>query len=117
MGLFSKSGKKIKKLNFSFILFLSIIKIILDRGKGWALPIFKILMTEGVLGEQTQRGALKAARRVWSNIPFVVYPNSGETWELGHWSRSEQSNITWTHMIPDWVKLGTVIIGGNILYL
>ena len=28
-------------------------------------------------------GALQEARSAWPGVPFVVYPNTGETWESG----------------------------------
>ena len=44
-------------------------------------------------------------------MPFVVYPNSGEHWECGHWSQPEE-DVAWLDLIPDWVHLGAVIVGG-----
>ena len=55
-------------------------------------------------------GALKEARSVWSDIPFVVYPNSGETWEGGSWAG--QGDNSWLELIPHWVRLGALVIGG-----
>ena len=49
---------------------------------------------------------------MWKTIPFVVYPNSGEKWERGHWSREQDDTEPWLDMIADWINLGTVIIGG-----
>jgi len=57
-------------------------------------------------------GALQEARKaVGTKIPFVVYPNSGETWECGHWSKAKQ-DTSWIEMIPDWIAQGTRIVGG-----
>ena len=57
-------------------------------------------------------GALQEARKAaGSKIPFVVYPNSGERWERGHWSKPEQE-VAWLDLIPAWVQLGAVIVGG-----
>ena len=47
-------------------------------------------------------GALKEARAAWSEIPFVVYPNTGETWEGGSWSGDTDS--AWLELIPQWVS-------------
>ena len=55
-------------------------------------------------------GALKEARSVWSEIPFVIYPNTGETWECGSWSGDKDNS--WLEMIPLWVRLGARVIGG-----
>ena len=57
-------------------------------------------------------GALQEARKAaGAKIPFVVYPNSGEHWERGHWSKPEEE-VVWLDLIPDWVRLGAVIVGG-----
>ena len=57
-------------------------------------------------------GALQEARKAaGSKIPFVVYPNSGETWQRGHWASSDLQTH-WMENIPDWVALGTQIVGG-----
>jgi len=55
-------------------------------------------------------GALKEARSVWSEIPFVIYPNTGETWECGSWSGDKDNS--WLELIPQWVRLGALVIGG-----
>ena len=58
-------------------------------------------------------GALKEARSAWSEIPFVVYPNSGETWECGSWSGpGDVDRDAWVELIPQWVRLGARVIGG-----
>jgi len=55
--------------------------------------------------------ALQEARSVWATIPFVLYPNSGEEWKCGSWEWSRDKK-DWLEMIPAWVKLGTIILGG-----
>lgn len=56
-------------------------------------------------------GALLNARSVAGKLPFVVYPNSGEEWDgiKRVWSGEGGK---WIEHIPDWVKLGTTIVGG-----
>ena len=70
-----------------------------------AQSIYKTFKTKNIVG------ALKAARKVWADLPFVVYPNSGETWTRGSWS-STCLDVSWIEMIPEWVRLGAVIVGG-----
>ena len=55
--------------------------------------------------------ALTSARKVAGKVPFVVYPNSGESWsgtERG-WSGEGQD---WLQMVSKWVKLGAIVVGG-----
>merc|ERR1740129_275046 len=41
-------------------------------------------------------GALQEARKAaGSQTPFVVYPNSGEHWEGGHWSTGKEEDVAW----------------------
>ena len=56
--------------------------------------------------------ALQEARLSSKTVPLVVYPNSGEKWECGEWSRVQEDDVSWLDMIQEWVKLGTIIIGG-----
>lgn len=56
--------------------------------------------------------ALQEARLSSRNVPLIVYPNSGEKWECGHWSRVQEDDVSWLNKIQDWIKLGTIIIGG-----
>ena len=57
-------------------------------------------------------GALQEARKAaGSKMPFVVYSNTGEKWECGHWSKPEKE-VAWLDLIPDWVALGAVVVGG-----
>ena len=57
-------------------------------------------------------GALQEARKAaGSKMPFVVYSNTGEKWECGHWSKPEKE-VDWLDLIPDWVALGAVVVGG-----
>ena len=58
-------------------------------------------------------GALKEARNVWPGVPFVVYPNSGETWECGSWSQARGGlTQSWLELIPLWVRMGALVVGG-----
>ena len=55
-------------------------------------------------------GALQEARSAWPGVPFVVYPNTGDTWQSGSgWAGAGSALL---ELVPDWVKLGAVVVGG-----
>ena len=55
--------------------------------------------------------ALTAMRAVGKQVPFVVYPNSGETWDgAGRAWRGEAGH--WLPQVRAWVGLGAVVVGG-----
>ena len=59
-------------------------------------------------------GALQEARSAWPGVPFVVYPNTGDTWqsESGSGWAGAGAGSTLLELVPDWVKLGAVVVGG-----
>ena len=59
-------------------------------------------------------GALQEARSAWPGVPFVVYPNTGDTWQSGSgWAAAGAgAGSALLELVPDWVKLGAVVVGG-----
>uniref|UniRef100_A0A1B6EYQ3 Hcy-binding domain-containing protein n=1 Tax=Cuerna arida TaxID=1464854 RepID=A0A1B6EYQ3_9HEMI len=45
-------------------------------------------------------------------VPFVVYPNSGETWIPGVGWTNKETCLPLVHYLPEWVSLGAQYIGG-----
>ncbi|XP_046676838.1 homocysteine S-methyltransferase-like isoform X1 [Homalodisca vitripennis] len=45
-------------------------------------------------------------------VPFIVYPNSGETWTPGVGWTNKEACLPLVHYLPEWVSLGAQYIGG-----
>jgi homocysteine S-methyltransferase len=57
-------------------------------------------------------GAVEQVRKVSVDMPVVVYPNSGETWDgEQHSWRGQTADLT-AAQLTDWLRLGVVGVGG-----
>lgn len=55
---------------------------------------------------------MESSRADAKSIPFVVYPNSGEVYDVAEgWTGLEHCTPL-EHYIPEWVSLGVKIVGG-----
>jgi len=58
------------------------------------------------------QGAVEQVRQVCRDLPVVVYPNSGETWDgQRHCWTGESGELT-AAQLGDWLRLGVVGVGG-----
>lgn len=55
---------------------------------------------------------LKSVRAENQDIPLIVYPNSGETWQAGVGWVGKESCVPLITYLPEWLSLGVRYIGG-----
>lgn len=55
---------------------------------------------------------LKSVRAENQDIPLVVYPNSGETWQAGVGWVGKESCVPLISYLPEWLSLGVHYVGG-----